>query len=318
MAKKQFIEPGEEIYNEITDPLMTAPTVDRDYTRPAPGNGANIDPNNPLQDIPEPVIQPPNMDDDSDRFEDADIDGDSDGDSGIYDFETDENHKKGKPKKETDDDSDYEGFDFKMNGEAALYILDFIYKMFKDRYKITPEMFEKHGLDQAVMKMRLKDERGRLVSVGDLSDRINALMDEVEISNDDKKYLKKLIVNVTKKHDVKMSEEAQLLMIVGKIGFETHIQLKQLQMSVIEMITGHTVLGSGVDDATKTKAPDPDQVADFMAGTETDDSQGDVTEIFNDENSNAESKKKKQRNNKLIDGFDNITSQKNIHEPGED
>jgi hypothetical protein len=243
----QFNEPEEvnDIINvsheEILDPIMAAKTVDRGHS------GANVDPNiinGPLGEIPEPIIIPPNFDEpiDATQFQDADQDLTVD---------------KPKKSKEEDDDDD---FGFELNGETAVYLLDFLYKLFKEQYKIGAKTLEKYELDPETFKYRIEIE-GERMTVGQFSEQVNAAIDEINISAKDKNQIKKIVTILSKKHDIKMSPEAQLLVVLGKIGFETHLQLKMFQAAFLEKLT---VMQPEYRVAHAEEAPTPDEAINNM------------------------------------------------------
>jgi hypothetical protein len=249
MAKtnNQFNEPNEMNdtidvnHEEIIDPIMAGKTVDRGYS------GATVDPNvinGPLGEIPEPIIIPPNFDDPIDDAQFQDVDQDLTVD------------KPKKPKEEDDDDD----FGFELNGETAVYLLDFLYKLFKEQYKIGTKTLEKYELDPETFKYRIEID-GERMTVGQFSEQVNAAIDEINISAKDKNQIKKIVTILSKKHDIKMSAEAQLLVVLGKIGFETHLQLKMFQAAFLEKLT---VMQPEYRSAQAEEAPTPDEAVNNM------------------------------------------------------
>lgn len=244
---EQFNEP-EELndtinvnHEEIIDPIMAGKTVNRGYS------SVQTDPNilnGPLGEIPEPIILPPNFDEpeDNKQFQDADQDLTVDS-----------------PKKSKDEDDD-DDFGFELNGETAVYLLDFLYKLFKEQYKIGTKTLEKYELDPETFKYRIEIENERM-TVGQFAEQLNAAIDEINISAKDKNQIKKIITLISKKHDIKMSPEAQLAIVILKIGFETHIQLKMITVAFLEKIT---VMQPEYRAAHAEEAPTPDQAVNDM------------------------------------------------------
>lgn len=224
MVTNSTKEPGEikdntiDVEAKVIDPVLEAKTVNREYS-----TGFKSAPNS--APIPEPDIQQPNFDEPSSTVED--------------DTYTEEPSNRSNTKAPNDDD-DTDDFGFELNGETAIYIIDFLYNLLKNQYKITEETLEKYGLDKATFQARIIVDNINM-TVAQYAESINEMMDsEVTISPKDKNAIKKIITRISKKHNVKMSDEAQLFVIGGKIYFETHLQLKALQAIVINQIVTAT------------------------------------------------------------------------------
>jgi hypothetical protein len=249
MAASNLKEPEEKTnitedlgYAQIEDPLTEAPTVDREYSQ-----GFKTNPG--AAPIPEPTIQQPSFEEPTTTI--TDENGDA------FDFD-----KKEKSSSNNNDDDDDDGFGFELNGDTAIYLLDFVYNLFKEQYKVSEKLLEKHGLDKETFNARIVVE-GQRMTVSQFAEQVNAAMDEIGISTKDKNQIKKIIIHLSKKHDVKMTPEAQLLVVIGKIGFETHIQLKMLQAAVLERLVTMT---PDYQAANAQEAPSVDEVMSKMAG----------------------------------------------------
>lgn len=246
---KQLIEPEEaniitqDVSHEVIDPFLSGKTVERDYSKASQA----FDQGAIVEDIPVPPITAPNFDDDDKPNEDNDV----------YDFSKQEDNSKSK-KASSDNDDDEDDYGFELNGETAIYLVDFLYKLFKEQYKVKESLLEKYGLSPEIFQARITIESNRM-TVGQFAENYNEAMDEIGISVKDKNQIKKIITIISKKHDVKMSPEAQLLVIVGKIGLETHLQLKSFQQDFIEKLTSMQQ-----DFHIVPEAPTPDQVNNVM------------------------------------------------------
>ncbi|MDD5013519.1 MAG: hypothetical protein PHW73_00270 [Atribacterota bacterium] len=232
---------SDNIEGRTIDPIIEAPTIQRDYTQ-AQGEY--------YQDVGEPTISAPNLGDEPE----ADVT-----DDGFSNPSEQESEKKS-----SKDDFDSDEYGFKLNGETAVYIVDFLYKLLKERYKISDALLEKHGLSPQLFaqKIRLRDE---ILTVGDLADRYNTMMDEeVNISADDRKMIKKIIIDISKENNIKIPPWVQLLLVFGKIGLETHLACMQAQMAFIETLRQLEPVYTG-------RAPDISQVSDLISGKNTDD-----------------------------------------------
>jgi hypothetical protein len=226
-------------FEEIIDPIIESPTVQRDYTQPK---------GEYFQDIGEPKIESPDLSDDQ-VDEDQQVINDDEGFSGS---------SKSQSKNNTIDSEDEDDDGFELNGETVVYIIDFLFKLFKEQYKISDALLEKYGLSPEifVVKIRVQDVT---MTVGDLADQYNAMMDEVNISTADKKMIKKLITTLSKKHNVKLPPEIQIFVVFGKVVLETHLNLAQTQKAFIEKISTLQPVYAGV-------SPDVANVADLIAG----------------------------------------------------
>jgi hypothetical protein len=94
---------------------------------------------------------------------------------------------------------------------------------------------EKYELDPETFKNKIEIEQ-QIMTVGQFADQLNAAIDEVQISAKDKKQIRKVVEIISKKHDIKMPPEVQLLVIMGKIGIETHIKLVGVQVAFMDRI----------------------------------------------------------------------------------
>ncbi len=232
---------ADEVEGGIIDPIIESPTIQRDYTQ-AKGEY--------YQDVEEPPITAPNLDDEQEQ------------ESTDEDFSS--SSTAGSEKKSSKDDFDSDEYGFKLNGETAVYIVDFLYKLLKEQYKISDALLEKHGLSPQLFaqKIRLRDE---VMTVGDLADRYNAMMDEeVNISADDRKMIKKIIVDISKENNIKIPPWVQLVLVFGKIGLETHLACMQAQNAFIETLRQLEPVYTG-------RAPDVSQVSDLIGGKKTED-----------------------------------------------
>lgn len=251
-----IVEPGEastttteNVSHEDLDPLLQSPTVDRAYSAGYGGDSEDIEP------IPEPDISAPNLDEVQSPLDDPY------GESEIFDSATSDGGNSpngGSSSSKSDYNEPEDDFGFELNGETAMYLLEFAHTLFKNRYKIDDKTLENYGLDPAIYNVNVNDGN-RLVPISKICDDINEMMDEVKISSSDKKQIKKIITEISKKHDVKMSIEAQLFILLSKVGFETHIQLKSLQMTVIERLSNVTHAPSEAP-----KAPDMSDIEDSI------------------------------------------------------
>jgi hypothetical protein len=249
METKNLREPEEkdpvtiDTKAEVIDPLNKAATVDRDYSTGFQSND--------VRPIAEPTIQSPSFDEPTPENDNNDV----------YDF------SKSKSKKESDDEDDDDDFGFELNGETVVYLLDFLYGLFKSQYKITPELLERKGLEKDAFNYRIIVEDQR-VTVGQFAEHLNEMMDGISISTKDKNQIKKIVTHLSKKHNVKLSDEAQLGVILAKIGFETHLQMVVIQSAMLEKIGSMT---PEYRQATAPTAPTPDQANDIVAEVPTDD-----------------------------------------------
>jgi hypothetical protein len=295
---------AEEVTAGIQDPILSAETIDREYSR-----GSFGDKPEDGEIIEEPIIQEPEFEtkDDDLGSEEEILGGGGSGNKRNNSYYDEEDYS-------SRDTSDKDAFE--LNGDVGVYLLEFGYGLFKNAYKITPELLERKGIPQGFYTMNINTQHGKM-KFSDFADTVNNEIDDIQIDSKDKKILKKAITAISEKRDIKMTPEAQLLTIVGKIGIETHIQCSALVGSVVDFLENANMDNRPPNN--ESTILDPDQVQSSMADNDVVEVE-EVQEQINNEDNYARKKRKYNKSGKYSKKGKNLKKVDitNLSESGED